>query len=90
MTPGVKDVARHAGVSVGTVSNVLNRPNLVEEPTRRKSLDSIPALGFVRNGFVRNDAARHLRDGSGRTPAHVLLDPSSRLVQRLGRRRRGR
>src|SRR5699024_11434059 len=25
---GMKDVARHAGVSVGTVSNVLNRPEI--------------------------------------------------------------
>ena len=72
MTPGIKDVALHAGVSVGTVSNVLNRPNLVKEPTRRKVLDSISVLGFV-----RNDAARHLRNGSSRTLGYVLLDPSN-------------
>jgi LacI family transcriptional regulator len=72
MTPGIKDVARHAGVSVGTVSNVLNRPDLVKEPTRRRVLDSISALGFV-----RNDAARHLRNGSSRILGYVLLDPSN-------------
>ena len=30
---GVKDVARRAGVSVGTVSNVLNRPDAVATAT---------------------------------------------------------
>jgi LacI family transcriptional regulator len=72
MTPGIKDVALHAGVSIGTVSNVLNRPDVVKEPTRRRVLDSISALGFV-----RNEAARHLRNGSSRVLGYVLLDPSN-------------
>jgi LacI family transcriptional regulator len=72
MTPGIKDVAQHAGVSVGTVSNVLNRPDLVKEPTRRRVLDSISTLGFV-----RNEAARHLRNGSSRILGYVLLDPGN-------------
>ena len=28
-TTGIKEVARRAGVSIGTVSNVLNRPELI-------------------------------------------------------------
>jgi LacI family transcriptional regulator len=72
MTPGIKDVARHAGVSVGTVSNVLNRPDRVKEPTRRRVLHSISVLGFV-----RNDAARHLRNGSSRILGYVMLDPGN-------------
>jgi LacI family transcriptional regulator, galactose operon repressor len=68
--PGIKDVALHAGVSVGTVSNVLNRPDLVSDRTRQRVLASISSLGFV-----RNESARHLRNGSSRTLAYVLLDP---------------
>jgi LacI family transcriptional regulator len=62
-------VAGHAGVSVGTVSNVLNRPDTVSETTRRRVLDAIAALGFV-----RNESARHLRAGQSRTIGLVVLD----------------
>jgi Bacterial regulatory proteins, lacI family len=34
--PRIQDVARHAGVAIGTVSNVLNNPDLVSENTRLK------------------------------------------------------
>jgi LacI family transcriptional regulator len=70
VAPGVKDVATRAGVSVGTVSNVLNRPHLVSDGTRQRVLDAIAALGFV-----RNESARHLRNGLSRTLAYLLLDP---------------
>ncbi|MGZ4612826.1 MAG: LacI family DNA-binding transcriptional regulator [Kineosporiaceae bacterium] len=67
--PGIKDVAHRAGVSVGTVSNVLNRPDLVSDQTRQKVQDAIAALGFV-----RNESARHLRNGLSQTIAYLLLD----------------
>ena len=70
--PGIKDVAHRAGVSVGTVSNVLNRPDAVSEGTRRKVLDAIATLGFV-----RNESARQLRNGHSRTLAYMLLDPGN-------------
>ncbi|MEH1123159.1 LacI family DNA-binding transcriptional regulator [Micromonospora sp. CPCC 206061] len=65
----VRDVAIRAGVSVGTVSNVLNRPDIVTPTTRSRVLAAIQELGFV-----RNDAARHLRRGRGRTLGLVVLD----------------
>ncbi|HET6530540.1 MAG TPA: LacI family DNA-binding transcriptional regulator [Actinoplanes sp.] len=65
----IKEVAQHAGVSLGTVSNVLNRPEMVAEGTRQRVLDAIAALGYV-----RNDTARHLRAGRSRTVAIVVLD----------------
>lgn len=68
-TPSIKEVAQHAGVSVGTVSNVLNRPAIVAPATRQRVLDTIETLGFV-----RNEAARHLRLGRGRTVGLVVLD----------------
>ena len=42
----IRDVAALAGVSVGTVSNVLNRPALVAPVTRDKVTDAIAQLGF--------------------------------------------
>ena len=48
--PGAKlvDVARRADVSTGTVSNVLNRPDLVPETTRQRVLAAVAELGYVR------------------------------------------
>jgi len=67
--PGIKDVAAQAGVSVGTVSNVLNRPDLVSEATRSRVQAAITELGFV-----RNESARQLRAGLSRTVAYVVID----------------
>jgi LacI family transcriptional regulator len=69
---GVKHVAARAGVSVGTVSNVLNRPDIVSEATRRKVLRAIAELGFV-----RNESGRQLRAGRSRTIAYLVLDASN-------------
>jgi LacI family transcriptional regulator len=67
--PGMKDVAARAGVALGTVSNVLNRPQVVSERTRRKVLDAIDELGFV-----RNESARQLAGAASRTVAFVMFD----------------
>ncbi len=69
MTVSVKDVADASGVSVGTVSNVLNRPEKVAAATVARVQDAIDRLGFV-----RNDAARQLRAGRSRTIGLVVLD----------------
>lgn len=69
MAVSVRDVAERAGVSVGTVSNVLNTPGKVAESTVQRVQEAIAALGFV-----RNDAARQLRAGSSRTLGMVVLD----------------
>jgi LacI family transcriptional regulator len=66
---GIKEVAAQAGVSVGTVSNVLNRPQLVREATRARVEAAMADLGFV-----RNESARQLRAGSSRILAYVFLD----------------
>src|SRR5215218_11342094 len=69
LNPSIRDVAVRAGVSVGTVSNVLNRPHVVAEQTRVRVLGAIADLGFV-----RNESARHLRAGHSRTLGLVVLD----------------
>jgi LacI family transcriptional regulator len=66
---GIKQVARHAGVSPGTVSNVLNRPERVASETRARVERAIAELGFVRNG-----SASTLRAGQGRTIGLMVLD----------------
>ena len=66
---GVKDVAAAAGVSLGTVSNVLNRPEMVSPTTRAKVEAAMASLGFV-----RNESARQLRAGSSRIIAYLMLD----------------
>jgi LacI family transcriptional regulator len=64
-----KDVAQLAGVSQGTVSNVLNHPEWVTAPKRKAVEDAIAELGFV-----RHEAARHLRTGYSQTIGLLLLD----------------
>lgn len=68
----VKDVAVLARVSLGTVSNVLNRPERVSPETRQRVEQAMAQLGFV-----RNEAARHLRSGRSRTLAYVMLDAAN-------------
>jgi LacI family transcriptional regulator len=65
----VVDVAARAGVSLGTVSNVLNRPELVAAATRERVLQAVAELGYV-----RNEAARQLRSGRSRMIGLVVLD----------------
>jgi LacI family transcriptional regulator len=56
--PRIQDVAQRAGVAIGTVSNVLNNPDLVTKHTRLKVEAAIAELGFVRNSAARALAAR--------------------------------
>lgn len=69
MAVGMKDVAIHAGVSLATVSNVLNHPELVAAGTRQRVQRSIDALGYV-----RNESARQLRAGQSRFIGLLMLD----------------
>jgi LacI family transcriptional regulator len=76
----IREVAAHAGVSVATVSNVLNRPEIVAQPTRDRVHASIRELGFV-----RNESARQLRAGRSRTIGLVVLDVANPFFTDLAR-----
>ena len=76
----IKEVAAEAGVSVGTVSNVLNRPELVAKQTRDRVNAAIRKLGFV-----RNESARQLRAGRSRTIGLVVLDVANPFFTDLAR-----
>ncbi|HSN12572.1 MAG TPA: LacI family DNA-binding transcriptional regulator, partial [Propionibacteriaceae bacterium] len=45
----MRDVAQLAGVSIGTVSNVVNSPERVSEATAQRVRDAIDELGWVPN-----------------------------------------
>lgn len=64
-----KSVAAAAGVSAATVSYVLSKPEKVAPRTRERVLQAIEELGYV-----RNEAARHLRAGRSRTVGFVAFD----------------
>lgn len=76
----VRDVALRAGVSVGTVSNVLNHPEKVSPETVERVQRAIDELGFI-----RNDAARQLRNGRSRTIGMVVLDVRNPFFTDLAR-----
>lgn len=69
MTVTMRHVAERAGVSLSTVSNALNKPERVAAANLQRVQDAIEELGFV-----RNEAARQLRDGRSRSIGFVLLD----------------
>lgn len=52
------DVARLAGVSAGTVSRALSRPDMISEATRARVLAAAQTLGYVANGAARALAMR--------------------------------
>ncbi len=65
----IHDVARQAGVSAGTVSNVLNRPGYVGAELRERVLAAIADLGFT-----PSQRARRFPAGRQRTLGLALAD----------------
>ncbi|PRX44595.1 LacI family transcriptional regulator [Prauserella shujinwangii] len=80
MSPSIKDVAERAGVSVGTVSNVLNHPERVADSTRAAVQAAISALGFV-----RNSSAAQLRAGTSRSIGLIVLDMANPFFHDVAR-----
>lgn len=76
----IRDVARHAGVSVGTVSHVLNHPETVAAATRERVHLAITELGFVRDG-----SARQLRAGLSTTVGALVLDVANPFFTEVAR-----
>lgn len=52
MEKTIKDVAKHAGVGVGTVSRVINNEKAVGEKTRKKVLEAMKELNYSRNNMA--------------------------------------
>src|ERR687887_2736703 len=69
----LRDVAKHAGVSVGSASQAFGRPELVSEDVRKRVLGAAEELGYP----GPDPAARRLR--TGRAGAVGLI-----FAERLG------
>lgn len=80
MSVSVREVAALAGVSVGTVSNVLNRPEKVTAQTVAKVRQAVAELGFV-----RNEAARQLRAGRSTSIGLVVAELGDPAALELAR-----
>ncbi|KUO55633.1 MAG: LacI family transcriptional regulator [Sphingomonadales bacterium BRH_c42] len=50
----IRDVARHAGLSVASISRVLNGHNHVHPDTRKKVIEAMNALGYIPNAAARS------------------------------------
>jgi LacI family transcriptional regulator len=55
----IYDVAKKAGVSIKTVSRVVNRQSNVSDATRTRVLDAVKALSYRPNVFARGLASEH-------------------------------
>src|SRR5437588_1391600 len=76
----VREVARTAGVSPSTVSNVLNNPHRVTPDTRLRV-----EAALARVGYVRNRAARQLRGAPSTVVGCLVLDISNLFFAELTR-----
>ena len=52
MATTIKDVAKYAGVGIGTVSRVINNEKGVGEKTRKKVIDAMNALNYLPNNMA--------------------------------------
>jgi LacI family transcriptional regulator len=77
---GINEVATHAGVSPGTVSNVLNRPERVAAATRARVEAAIAELDYV-----RNSSGSSLRSGRSDSVGLVVLDVTNPFFTEVAR-----
>lgn len=59
MHTGIKDVARRAGVSVATVSHVLNKTRYVAPETQQRVIQVVQELKYYKNAHARRLARGH-------------------------------
>lgn len=75
MPVNIKAVADKAGVSVATVSRVMNHPELVTEDTREHILSVMKKMNYTPNWFARN--IQSTRTGMIGLLVHDFLDTSN-------------
>lgn len=80
MRASIKDVAREAGVSIATVSRVINDINIVNEDTKKKVKDVIDRLGYR-----PNIVARSLKTQKTSTIGIVIPDISNQFYPEIVR-----
>ena len=75
----IKDVAKHAGVAISTVSKVLNNYPNVSEETKRKVNQAVAELNFVPNSVAAALSSKQ----SGRVALLLNLDNVSQAVDEI-------
>lgn len=75
----IYQVAERAGVSISTVSNVLNRPDRVSATTRQRVLAAADELGFV----PKSEAVSRARRGTGRIGVMAPFTSYASYLRRL-------
>ncbi|WP_027623618.1 LacI family DNA-binding transcriptional regulator [Clostridium lundense] len=80
MAASIKDVAREAGVSIATVSRVLNDVDVVNEETKKKVLAAIKKLGYR-----PNIVARSLKTQKTKTVGIIIPDISNQFYPEIVR-----
>jgi len=73
MAHTMREVARRAGVSLATVSRVLNNTQYISEETRRRVLDAVREFNYFKNVHARRLA----------TGAVIYLDSSFPRLQSI-------
>jgi LacI family transcriptional regulator len=80
MAASIKDVAKEAGVSIATVSRVLNDVDVVNEETKKKVQEAIAKLGYR-----PNIVARSLKTQRTKTVGILIPDISSQFYPEIVR-----
>ncbi|WP_050608364.1 LacI family DNA-binding transcriptional regulator [Clostridium niameyense] len=80
MAVSIKDVAKEAGVSIATVSRVLNDIDVVNEDTKKKVVDAIDKLGYR-----PNIVARSLKTQISKTIGIIIPDISNQFYPEIVR-----
>jgi LacI family transcriptional regulator len=80
MPASIKDVAKEAGVSIATVSRVLNDVDVVNEETKKRVVEAINKLGYR-----PNIVARSLKTQRTKTIGIVIPDISSQFYPEIVR-----
>ena len=78
--PTIKDVAREAGVSIATVSRVLNKKGTVKEESVQSVLQAIERLGYHPNSIEKKK-----KNDSSKTIGLVVTDISNDFFTRMAR-----
>ena len=76
----IKDVAKHAGVAISTVSKVLNQYPNVSDETRKKVTKAIEELGFVPNSIASALSSKQ----SGRIALLMNLTTQTQAIDEIG------
>ena len=78
----IKDVAKHAGVAISTVSKVLNNYPNISESTREKVMAAVEELNFVPNSV----AAALSSKNAGRVALMIDLNVTTQAIDEIAMR----